>query len=867
MLGPMLTGSQKLAPEGLFEGGTLPAGTHLTTLDNGLALIIREDPSAPVVSAQAWCKSGSIDEGRWLGAGLSHLLEHMLFKGTVRRGPGQIDREVQDAGGYMNAYTSFDRTVYYINAPSTAARVAVDILCDIMQHATLPEEEMEKEKQVILREMDMNQDDPSRRSSRRLFESSYVLSPYRYTVIGYPDIFNEVRREDVLAYYREKYAANNVFFVVVGDIKREEVEAWVREGYKDAKARPMAPAYFPAEPTQTSPREVLEEAAVELAHFHMAWHTPDIRHPDAPLLDVLSVVLGGGHSSRMFQAIREKAGLVHSVDAWTYNPGSAGLFGVSGVADAQKFDLAKRAILAEVERVRSEPISAAELAKAMKQFTAATLGSRKTMQGQAQELGGSWLAAHDLDFLKRYLAAVRAATPERLLAAARQWLTETSRTVYGLLPSGSITRRSSAVVKIERSAVELKTLGNGLRVLLREDHRLPFVEMRLVCLGGVLAEEESKGGSTLLMSKLLVKGTKTRSAEAIVSEMESLGGSIDSYGGNNSFGVNAEVMAEDLPTGLDLLADVVLNPVFPQQAIEREKDSQLAALRSQKDHLLQAAAREMRRKLFQGRSYGQDMLGSEASISQLFQADVAASHARLALPNNSVLAVYGDINSASVLAEIERRFGAWQPGAAVVLPEPPQVERQGPERVSTTLPKKQGVLVIGFPGVRLTDPDRFALDLLQESLSDLGSRLFARIREQLGLAYYVGAQHFPGLHPGYFALYAGTTPEKVAGVEHEMFEEVEKLRAHGLTEEEVKRAKAKMLGHRKIARQDLGGCAAANALDELYGLGHAHSEEEERRYEALTREMVHEAIRKYLVPGLAVISVAGAAPDASASAA
>lgn len=856
-----------MAPQELFEGGALPAGTHLTTLDNGLVLIVREDPSAPVVSAQAWCKSGSIDEGRWLGAGLSHLLEHMLFKGTLRRGAGQIDREVQDAGGYMNAYTSFDRTVYYINAPSAAARVAVDILCDIMQHATLPEEEMEKEKQVILREMDMNQDDPSRRSSRRLFETAYVRSPCRYTVIGYPDIFNEVRREDVLAYYREKYAANNVFFVVVGDVRREEVEAWVREGYKEARARPMAPAYFPAEPTQTSPREVLEEAPVELTHFHMAWHTPDIRHPDAPLLDVLSVVLGGGHSSRLYQAIREKAALVHGVDAWTYNPGSAGLFGVSGLADAPKFDLAKRAILAEVERVRSEPISSAELAKAMKQFTAATLGSRKTMQGQAQELGGSWLAAHDLEFLKRYLAAVRAATPERLLEVAKEWLTETSRTVYALLPAGSISRRASPVVTIERSAVEKQTLANGLRVLLREDHRLPFVEMRLVCMGGVLAEAESQGGSTLLMAKLLMKGSKTRSAEAIVSEMESLGGSIDSYGGNNSFGVNAEVMAEDLPTGLDLLADVILNPVFPRQAVEREKDSQLAALRSQKDQLLQAAAREMRRKLFQGRSYGQDLLGSEASIAHLGQLEIAASHARLALPNNSVLAVYGDINSASVLAEIDRRFGAWQPGAEVVLPEPPQVVRRGPERVSTTLPKKQGVLVIGFPGVRLTDPDRFALDLLQESLSDLGSRLFARIREQLGLAYYVGAQHFPGLHPGYFALYAGTMPEKVAGVEREMFEEVEKLRAHGLTEEEVKRAKAKMLGHRKIARQDLGGCAAANALDELYGLGHAHSDEEERRYEALTREMVHEAIRKYLVPELAVISIAGAAPEAPASAA
>src|SRR5512143_3451280 len=195
----------------------IPPGVKLTTLENGLTLIIREDHSAPVVSAQAWCKAGSVDEGRWLGAGLSHILEHMLFKGTTTRAAGRIDQEVQDAGGYMNAYTSFDRTVYYINVPNTGARVAVDILCDIVQHATLPEDELVKEMDVIRREMDMNHDDPGQKSARRLFEVAYTRSPYRCTVIGYPDIFNDLKREHIVAYYREKYAPNNIFIVIVGD--------------------------------------------------------------------------------------------------------------------------------------------------------------------------------------------------------------------------------------------------------------------------------------------------------------------------------------------------------------------------------------------------------------------------------------------------------------------------------------------------------------------------------------------------------------------------------------------------------------------------------------------------------------------------
>ncbi|MEW6159494.1 MAG: pitrilysin family protein, partial [Verrucomicrobiota bacterium] len=414
----------------------LPPGTRLTILDNGLPIIIREDHTAPVVSAQAWCKSGSIDEGRWLGAGLSHMLEHMLFKGTTRRVAGRIDQEVQEAGGYMNAYTSFDRTVYWINVPNTGSSVAIDILCDIMQNASLPAEELEKEKQVILREMDMNQDDPGRRASRRLFETAYTRSPYRYTVIGYPDIFGELTREDVLAYYREKYAPNNLFFIVVGDIDPVAVEEQIRQCFDKAKARPLPPVVLPQEPRQAAPREVIEEAPIELGHFHMAWHIPDVRHPDIPALDVLATLLGAGHSSRLFQEVREKRGVVHSIDAWTYSPGNPGLLGISAVVEPVKFDDAREAMLAQIERMKAEPVSEAELNKAVKQFTAGTLATRKTMQGQAQDLGNNWLAAADLNFSERYLAAVRRIKPADLQRVASTYMSSENRTLYALLPRG-----------------------------------------------------------------------------------------------------------------------------------------------------------------------------------------------------------------------------------------------------------------------------------------------------------------------------------------------------------------------------------------------------------------------------------------------
>ncbi|HYG22579.1 MAG TPA: pitrilysin family protein [Verrucomicrobiae bacterium] len=848
----------------------IPPDVSVTTLKNGLTIIVREDHSAPVVSAQAWCMAGSIHEGRWLGAGLSHVLEHMLFKGTSTRPGSRIDQEVQEAGGYMNAYTSFDRTVYHIDVPNTGARVAIDILCDIMQNAALPPDELAKEMDVIRREMDMGYDDPGRRSSRRLFETAFTRSPYRFTIIGYPDIFNEVKAEDIRAYYHEKYAANNVFYVVVGDVRKQEVVAQIEQAYAQSKARPLAPAVLPAEPHQTAAREIVEEAAIELGHFHVAWHIPELRHPDVPILDVLAVLLGSGRSARLYRTVREQLGVVHHVDAWTYSPGSAGLFGMSAVADGDKFEAARDAMLAEVEKMKSAPVSSEELSKAVKQFISGTLASRKTMQGQAQDLGGSWLAANDLNFSARYLEAVKRITPADLQRVAKQYLTAENRTLFALLPEGCATTAASASSETADHPIQKFELSNGLRVLFKEDHRLPFVEFRAVFQGGVLTETRDTNGVTQLMSKLLLKGTRGRSADEISSEIESVGGHIDSYGGNNSFGVNAEVMSTDFNLGLELVADVLLNPTFPGDALEREREVQLANIQAQKDHLLKSASVAMRRTLFGDERYGLDPLGTEASVGAVQVKHLQDCHRRFTVPNNCVLAVFGDINPDEARSAIEKAFGSWKPSSEAMPFE--KIEGgsgfapRGMARVTEVRDKKQSVLVIGFPGTTLNSPERYALDLIQETCSDLGSRLFLRIRDELGLAYYVGAQHFPGIVPGYFSFYVGTMPEKVELVEKELFREAALLRESGLTEAELNRAKAKVIGQKKISRQDLGNVAMTSALDELYGLGFDHSDREDAHYSAVTLEQARATAERFLQEACAAIARVGSEPSAESPA-
>ncbi len=822
-------------------------GAWLTRLPNGLTIIVREDRSAPVVSAQAWCATGSINEGPWIGAGLSHVLEHMLFKGTTTRGVGRIDQEVQDLGGYMNAYTSFDRTVYWINSPREGARTIVDILCDIMMNATLPADELVKELDVIRREMDMNDDDPGRSSSRRLFETAYRVSPYRYPIIGYPDVFNKIGRDDIVSYYREKYAPSNVFFVVVGDVDPIEITEQIATAYADVACRPLPPLVLPLEPRQAASRECVEEAPIELGHFHFGWHIPDIRHRDVPALDVLGTILGEGRSSRLFRRVRERLSLVHSVDAWTYSPGNPGLIGISGVADGDKCVEAWEAILSEVERAKEDGFVEEEIEKAKKIFLAGTLGAKKTMQGQAQDLGGSWMAAHDLGFSERYLARVRLLEVADIQRVANEYLTEPNRTLAGLLPTGAKAVTSAKAELHQQNPIELEKLGNGLRLLTKEDHRLPFVELRAVFRAGVLAETLERNGQTQLMAKLMLKGAGDRDGEAIMSAIESVGGQVDTYGASNSFGVSLEVLKEDLPLALEILSDLVLRPVFAAEELERERVVQLAAIRAQGDQILQLGFRSMRRALFGTSGYGLDALGNAESVSRLRVEDVREFFSTFCRPENCVISIFGDVQGEEVKKQVEHCLGAaaWP---AVSPPKFPEHTVDSPSdfRIFRSVEKKQAAVIVAAQGTTFDSKDRYALDLLQEACSDLGSRLFMRIRDRLGLAYYVGAQHIPGLVPGFFAFYAGTSPEKAQKVDEELCAEIELLCQEGLTSEELLRAKAKVVGQKKIARQDLGGMAMVSALDELYGFGYSRWEEDEAEYEAVQLEDIQAVVQKYL---------------------
>src|SRR5205807_1449702 len=269
-----------------------PSTAQKWILPNGLTIIVQEDRSAPVASVQAWCATGSIYEDQHLGAGLSHILEHMLFKGTKTRSTNEIAQKIQGVGGYINAYTSFDRTVFWIDVPKDGVSTALDILADAMVNSTLPPEEYQKEQEVIRREFAMGMDDPDRMTGLLLFATAYQRHPYRFPVIGELEIYNQLTQEQVMQYYKTRYVPNNLTFIVVGDVDAEKVRQQLADLFKPYSEKSLKPLFIPTEPPQLGRREVHQEFATELTHLSLAWHIPEVTNPDVPALDLFSTMLG-----------------------------------------------------------------------------------------------------------------------------------------------------------------------------------------------------------------------------------------------------------------------------------------------------------------------------------------------------------------------------------------------------------------------------------------------------------------------------------------------------------------------------------------------------------------------------------------------
>jgi zinc protease len=822
-----------------------PSSAQKWVLPNGLTIIVQEDHSAPVASVQACCATGSIDEDQHLGAGLSHILEHMLFKGTKTRSTNVIAQKIQDVGGYINAYTSFDRTVFWIDVPKDGVTTALDVLADAMMNSTLPPEEYMKEQEVIRREFAMGLDDPDRVAGLLLFATAYQRHPYHFPVIGDIEIYNQLTQDQVMQYYKTRYVPNNLTFIVVGDVDAAKVRQQLTEFFKAYPEKSLKPVFIPEEPPQLGRRDVHQEFATELTHLSLAWHIPEVTNPDVPALDLLSSILGDGRSSRLYRRVREEAGLAYRISAFSYTPGDPGLFGIDATLDPKKREAAEQLVLRMLDEVKQSGVTAEELIKAKKMSFSHHLGDLTTMRGQASDIGSNWLLTRNLNFSRDYLGAVQKVTLDDIKRVAAHYLTNENLTVISLNPKGSLLPKAEAAKPISAGEVQKFQLSNGLRVLVREDARLPLVAMGALFRSGLLAETPQTNGITRLMAKALLKGTTTRTAEQIANEIEAVGGHISSEASNNTFNISLEVTKPDVKLAVELLSDVLLNAIMPEKAIAREKEIQIAAIKQEEEQLTTVARNILRQALFTQHPYALRTNGSVDSVQRLTQKDLIEFRDRYVVAKNGVLFVFGDVKVAEVKQLFEQALGGMRPGALALTDAHPAAPLSKSESVESRKDKAQGVIMVGYRGADIFSRDRYALQLIDEASSDLGSRFFIRIREQMGLAYYVGATQMEGLVPGLFAFYLGTDPQKIEPVKTALLDEISKLASDGLTSEELARAKKKLIGQQEIANQSNDSFGYQCALDELYGLGFNYYKSLQRNVDGVTLDDIKRVAAKY----------------------
>jgi zinc protease len=832
-----------------------PSTAQKWVLPNGLTILIQEDHSAPVASVQAWCGTGSIHENQHLGAGLSHILEHMLFKGTKTSPANAIAQKIQDVGGYINAYTSFDRTVFWIDVPKDGVATALDVLADAMMNSTLPREEYAKEQEVIRREFAMSMDDPDRMAGHLLFKTAYHKHPYRLPVIGELGVYNQLTQQDVMQYYKTRYVPNNLTFVVVGDVDSEKIRQQIASFFEAHPEKSLQPIFIPQEPPQLGRREAHEEFPTELTRLSLTWHIPEITHPDVPALDLLSTILGDGRSSRLYRRVREESGLAFAVSAFSYTPGDPGLFGIDATSEPAKREAVQNLVLQIVDEIKQAGATVDEVTKAKKISLSHHLGALTTMRGQASDIGSNWFLTRNLNFSRDYLEAIQKVTLEDIRRVTQKYLNDDNLTIVSLNPKGSFAARAEMAKPIVAGEIQKFELGNGLRLLVREDARLPLVSMTAVFRSGLLAETPETNGVTRLMSKVLLKGTKTHTAEEIADAIEAVGGNIGSEAGNNSFSVSLDVTRPDLRLGAELLADVLLNATMPENVIVREKEVQLASIKEEEEQLTAVARNILREALFLRHPYALRGKGRVDSVKKLTRKALVDFRDRYLVARNGVIAVFGNVKAAEVKQILEDSLGAMKPGVLALTDAPVPEPLRESVTVKEEKDKTQSVLMVGYRGTDLFSPDRYALELIDEASSDLGSRFFVRIREQMGLAYYVGSTQMQGLVPGLFAFYLGTDPQKIVPVQTALLDEIGRLASEGLTNQELLRAKKKLIGQQQIANQSNDSFGHAAALDELYGLGFDHYKSLEREVEAVTLEDVKRVAAKYFLDQPYVLAV------------
>ncbi len=827
--------------------------------DNGMHVFVHEKHETPAVTIQAWFKTGSIHEGDYLGCGLSHFLEHMMFQGC-KGYPAQSAADlINRLGGEFNAYTSLNSTVYYLDLPSRHYLKGVEVLAAMVSSPEFPPDKFKLESRVILRERDMILDRPDRVLAEKLWKEVFLVHPVRHPIIGYRDRIKAVTREMMKNYYELRYSPERCFFMVSGDVDAAQmVKAFEKKLGKWRRGN-IAEPFLPLEPEQNCFRKCDYTFKDPLARIVAGYKLPDASSPEIPVLDILCGMMGQSRSSRLIQRLKTEKELAIGISSFNYTPSFCGMMGISAVCSPDKVAALETELHAELEQMIRGDFSEEEMQREQLQQATEYIRCLQTNSGMASIIGNTVLTFGYPEAASRYFDILSRVTLDQVKDAAQRYLPVERQTLVRLLPpEESSTARAKIVNANCSSRPDMKILSHGLRLVEYYDSTLPLIDVCAVLPGGTFMENHSNAGISKLLSAMLNTGTARWSENELSRKIDENAIDLSISAGANSLLFRLNCRSDRFEQAMEILQSIMTEPRFGSKELAREKNNIVESLKSRMMSPRNAAEERAHKLLFGEHPYGLPHSGSIASVNSITAAQLKAFLHRCLVPGQTVFGIAGDYDRTAAGKAFKRLAAAipWKKDGIEAKVMPPVFPNKDlSDKID--LPREQTAVIYALPGCDNISTDRFALDILQLALNGLSSNLFRKVREEAALAYSTGVSFSRGIHRGVIAFHAGTEMTTAERVLEMLRAERTRLAEKGITSEEFKAARESAIFDCAQNMEKVEYLIMNSVISEYYGNGFELPWQQVKIYSSLRLSEVNHIAAKYLHGASAVTVIAG----------
>lgn len=823
-------------------------------LKNGLHVVLLKDDSSSLVAARTYVKAGSINEAPFLGSGLSHYLEHIVAGGSsTKRDEDAYKDLIAHLGGAFNAYTTVDHTAYYINTIPEKSADAIDMLYEWMFHCKFDEKEFERERDVIIREIEKSNASIGRQFYQLNSDNFYHYSALKYPVIGYLENFKQVKRDSLIEYYNKFYVPGNMSLVIGGDIDLDAVEAQIEKTFGQELEVSAPLMAFQAEPHPFAPRIRHEEGDTSVTYLSVRYPTITLLDSDLYPLDLLEFILAQGMESILYKRLVEDEKLVYSVSAGSYTPSiSTGFFNISVEMELENKDKVLDIIREELHRIEKRGLKTEVIERAKRQKLAEDIFGVSSVEDVVSRVGVGLISVGSSTFFEDYVRRFKTVTEDDLKRVLRTYFDVEKEVISILSPRGTLIDDGKADAITVDSDTEVLVLDNGVRVLIKPDASMEKVLLRTFVLGGIRAETSSNNGVGSILADMWGKSSKRYERDKLRKMVEERGASIHAAMGYNTHYFSLDVLSEDFDDLIDVYSDALFNPEFLQQDFDEAMRQSRKQISKRQDDWFRYGAYKFKQIFYQSHPYALPFIGELDTLDAIALTDIKPHYDALMNPENMVIIVAGDIDKAKIKKQMTQAFNrkltvSTDLNLTLAIS---RVFHDVPNAYDFTIPQDVVGFFMVFDGFSLKDVDSLpALDMLDSALSGMnypGGRLHSLLRGK-GYVYMVHANSYSGLEPGHFAIVALTGEEFVDDLSRIITEQVDNIKSELISEEEFLQAKAQVKYALKDQVSTLDSLAMIMATDMLYGLEFNHYRGDDARLDRVSRADIQDMAKQVLV--------------------